>query len=149
MGIFGRVTRVFGQAHRRLEALLARYELSPASFDVLANLRRAGSPYRRTPSQLATYSMLTSGGMTGRLDKLEHQGLIVRIPAPDDRRVTYAQLTDTGMALIDRVISAHLEQEEKMLAELTEDQRQYLATCLATLERSIVSMGSMVPLDET
>lgn len=137
MGIFGRVTRVFGLAHKRLETLLAQHELSPTAFDVLANLRRAGPPYRRTPSELAAFSMLTSGGMTGRLDNLEGQGLFRRSPAPNDRRVMYAELTDTGRELIDAVIEAHLAQEEKMLAGLTAAQRQQLSEVLAQLEQSI------------
>lgn len=137
MGIFGRITRVFGLAHKRLEALLVEYDLSPTAFDVLANLRRAGAPYRRTPSELANFSMLTSGGMTGRLDSLERQGLIRRLPAPNDRRVVYAELTDVGRELIDKVVEAHLAQEEKMLAVLTREQREQLADGLASLERSI------------
>lgn len=137
MGIFGRITRVYGLAHRRLASLLQGFDLTPASFDVLANLRRAGYPYRRTPSELATFSMLTSGGMTIRLDKLEDKGLIKRVPAPNDRRVMYAELTDAGRALIDRVIGAHLEQEESMLAQLSAAQRRTLASCLATLEQTI------------
>lgn len=142
MGIFGRVTRVSALSRRRLEHLLAEHDLSPAAFDVLANLRRAGHPYRRTPSELATFSMLTSGGMTGRLDKLEHQGFITRVPATDDRRVMYAQLTSAGRDLIDRVISAHLEQEERMLAGLDARQRSQLATALAAVERSIARLES-------
>ncbi len=140
MGIFGRITRVFGLAHRRLELLLARYDLTPAAFDVLANLRRAGPPYRRTPSELASSSMLTSGGMTGRLDRLEQQGLIDRVPAPNDRRVMYAQLTAEGLELIDGVVSAHLGQEEEMLAALSGRQRQGLASALAALEASIAAL---------
>ena len=142
MGVFGRVTRVYSRAHRRLEALLAHYQLTPASFDVLANLRRAGAPYRRTPSELANSSMLTSGALTGRLDKLEQQGLIAREPAPADRRVMYAKLTDKGVALIDEVMSAHLEQEEKMLAALSPSQRRSLANSLAALEASIMATGA-------
>jgi DNA-binding MarR family transcriptional regulator len=137
MGIFGRVTRIYSLAHRRLEALLSGYDLTPASFDVLANLRRAGAPCRRTPSELASSSMLTSGGMTGRLDKLEQQGLVERIPAPADRRVMYAQRTSEGLSLIDEVVAAHLAQEEKMLAELTSAERDQLALLLGALERSI------------
>lgn len=142
MGIFGRVTRVYSLAHRRLEALLATYGLTPAAFDVLANLRRAGTPYRKTPSELASSSMLTSGGMTGRLDKLEQRGLITRLPAPSDRRVMYAQLTDEGLKLIDEVIDAHLDQEEKMLTGLSPSQRGTLAKTLAQLEQAITSMHS-------
>jgi DNA-binding MarR family transcriptional regulator len=139
MGIFGRVTRAYSRAHRRLEALLLDFDLTPASFDVLANLRRAGAPYRRTPSELATSSMLTSGALTGRLDKLERQGLIEREPAPADRRIMYARLTDKGLRLIDEVIAAHLEQEEQMLAGLSANQRRALVGSLSALEASISS----------
>lgn len=144
MGIFGRVTRVYSLAHRRLDDLLDEHELSAASFDVLANLRRAGPPYRRTPSELAASSMLTSGGMTGRLDKLEAHRLITRVPAESDRRVTHAQLTPQGVALIDKVIEVHLHQEEQMLARLGTRQRTALALALAELERSIVDGGTRV-----
>lgn len=142
MGIFGRVTRVYGRAHRRLERLLSGYDLTPASFDVLANLRRAGEPFRRTPSELASSSMLTSGALTGRLDKLEQQGLIDREPAPDDRRVMYARLTDKGVELIDVVIAEHLAQEERMLARLSARERSALGSTLAALEASIASLDA-------
>jgi DNA-binding MarR family transcriptional regulator len=148
MGVFGRITRVYSLAHRRLEALLAPYQLTPASFDVLANLRRAGPPYRRTPSELASSSMLTSGGMTGRLDKLEQHGLITRVPTRSDRRVMYAQLTDRGKELIDEVVCAHLDQEEKMLVGLSGQQRRMLASALAELEQCILAVQAPTQSDD-
>lgn len=143
MGIFGRVTRVYSRAHRRLERLLSDYDLTPASFDVLANLRRAGDPYRRTPSELASSSMLTSGALTGRLDKLEQQGLISREPAPEDRRVMYARLTEKGVELIDEVITEHLRQENRMLGGLSVRERTALSSALAALEASIASLDGV------
>lgn len=137
MGIFGRVTRVGRLTNADLTRMLAPHGLTPGSFDVLANLRRAGDPYRKTPSELAESSMLTSGGMTNRLDKLQAQGLISRRYSDHDRRVLYAELTPEGLELIDRVIELHLARERQLLEGLAPDRRALLIELLAELETSV------------
>ena len=138
IALFGRVHRVYLRYQAVLNKTFAKHDLNSASFDVLAALRRSGAPYRKTGTQLASGSLLSSAGVTFRLDRLEDAGLIERQRDQDDRRVVYSALTDTGLRVIDRTIEAHLEAEEALLQGLTAKERQQLATLLAKLERSIV-----------
>ena len=108
MAVFGRVARIAGRSAPLLAQLLERYDLTPASFDVLANLRRGGAPYRKTPTELAATSMLSSGGITFRLDRLESDGLIRRVRSEKDRRVAYAELTPLGLKRIDKVMATRV-----------------------------------------
>lgn len=137
VGVFGRLRRTSSLALRELDLFLRQYDLGPGNFDVLANLRRGGEPYRKTPSELAASTLLTTGAITGRLDVLERQGLIKRVPKPGDRRVIFAELTATGHDLIDEVFGAHLQREHRILASLTSKQREQLALGLSALERAL------------
>ncbi|MFC7758499.1 MarR family winged helix-turn-helix transcriptional regulator [Catellatospora bangladeshensis] len=80
MEVFGRVYRVAAAIGDRMEAAYQRLGIGRGEFDVLATLRRSGEPYNLSPKQLSDTLMLTTGGMTGRLDKLERAGLIARTP---------------------------------------------------------------------
>lgn len=140
MGILARIARIEAMKKSSQEKVFAKHGLSSGLFDVLAALRRSGPPYRLTPSELAATTMLTTGGMTGRLDKLEATGLIERQPDSEDRRVVFTKLTDKGLALIDRVVEEHLANEERMLTGLTRTQREQLASGLAVCEKSIAEM---------
>ncbi|XVQ13142.1 MarR family winged helix-turn-helix transcriptional regulator [Spirillospora sp. CA-255316] len=137
IGVFGRLRRVAELSRHELEGYLAPYGLTPKSFDVLANLRRGGPPYRKTPSELAESSLLSSGAMTGRLDSLEKAGLIRRSPHPGDRRVMFTELTPAGIELIDEVFALHLANEETLLEGLGRAARDEIAGALALLERTI------------
>ena len=82
----------------RMEKAYARFGISRGEFDVLATLRRSGEPYTLSPRRLSETLMLTTGGMTGRLDKLERAGLLRRSPDPHDRRGLQVTLTEQGLA---------------------------------------------------
>lgn len=145
IAVFGRLTRVYLVAQARLRSLLGDYELTPATFDVLANLRRSGAPHRKSAGDIASSSLLSTGGTSFRLDRLEERKLVRRISGTHDRRVTYVELTDEGRDLIDTVMAAHLAQEENMLAGLTADERDALALLLRNLERSLgQNVGSLL-----
>ncbi|MGW4394042.1 MarR family winged helix-turn-helix transcriptional regulator [Amycolatopsis nivea] len=137
IAIFGRVRRIADLAAGGLRAYLAPYGLTPGAFDILCNLRRAGRPYRKTPSELAASSLVTSGALTGRLDALERDGLIRRRDHRGDRRVSYAELTAAGRKLIDRVLEGHLDREEALLATLDEADRKDIERALALLENAV------------
>lgn len=137
IGVFGRLARISMARQALLTKFMATYGLSPAGFDVLANLRRSGHPHRKTPSELATSSLLSSGGITFRLDRLEAAGLIRRVPSPDDRRVMYAELTVEGLARIDELMQSHLEREHELLADMSEEEQRTLARLLSKLEASL------------
>lgn len=135
---------VFGRLHRgylRYAALIGevfeRHDINMAQFDVLTALRRSGAPYRRTAGELATIGLITTGGLTLRLDRLEKAGLITRERDADDRRVVYAQLTEVGLKLINDVAREHFTNELRMLAGLSGSERAQLAGLLSKLERSL------------
>ena len=137
IAVFGRLSRVYLVAQARLRALLAAHELTPATFDVLANLRRSGPPHRKSAGEIAASSLLSTGGTSFRLDRLEERKLVQRVTGTHDRRVIYVELTNEGRELIDVVMAAHLEQEARMLAGLSADERAALSLLLRGLERSI------------
>lgn len=139
IALFGRVHRIYLRYQAVLNRTFERHDLNSASFDVLASLRRGGSPYRKTGTQLAAGSLLSSAGVTFRLDRLEQAGLIERQRDLDDRRVVHCALTKKGLERIDRTIEDHLVAEDELLHGLTEKEREQLAKLLTKLERSITS----------
>ncbi len=143
IALFGRVHRVYLRYQAVITRVFGTYELNPASFDVLAALRRGGSPYRKSASELAKGSLLSSAGVTFRLDRLEESGLIERQRDTSDRRVVYSQLTEKGLAAIEQAITAHLDHEHRMLAGLTRAECAQLATLLAKLEASILAAADV------
>lgn len=124
-------------ARERLAPLFARFGLQAGEFDVLATLRRSGQPYALTPTALYEATMVTSGAMTNRLDRLEKAGLILRGPHPNDRRGIVVQLTEKGLALIDEAVAAHVANEHEILAGLTGAERETLAQLLEKLIGSV------------
>jgi DNA-binding MarR family transcriptional regulator len=134
MAVIGRLNEVSSLISReRLAPLFARFGLQAGEFDVLATLRRSGSPFALTPTALYEATMVTSGAMTNRLDRLEKAGLIRRMPHPQDRRGVLVQLTDEGLGLIDRAVEAHVENEHAILAALNPKERETLAGLLEKL----------------
>lgn len=133
MEVFGRIFRLARLMGDRMERAYARFGISRGEFDVLATLRRAGEPYTLGPSQLSASLMLTTGGMTGRLDKLERAGLIERISDPTDRRALRARLTERGRAVIDEAVGAGLAEQAAVLNHLPAQRRAELAELLRTL----------------
>ena len=125
-------------ARERLAPLFARFGLQAGEFDVLATLRRSGRPYALTPTALYEATMVTSGAMTNRLDRLEKAGLILRGPHPNDRRGIVVQLTEKGLTLIDEALTAHVANEHEILAGLSGAERETLAQLL---EKLIASAG--------
>jgi DNA-binding MarR family transcriptional regulator len=132
IGIVGRLSRLAREIEQRLEPVYRAHGLEPGWHDVLATLRRSGSPLR--PTDLTNATMLTSSGTTKRLDKLEQAGLIARSPDPADRRGTLISLTDRGRALIDTLTEAHLDNERRILAALGEADQRQLADLLRALQ---------------
>lgn len=121
----------------RLQTFFKEYGLQTGEFDVLATLRRSGEPYRLGPTQLFEALMVSSGGMTSRLDRLEKAGLIERSPNPEDRRGTLVSLTDAGLELMNRMLPRHVENEAKMLAALSREEQAILGELLGKLLESL------------
>ena len=138
MGIVGRLSRAARLIERRMDEDYRQHDLSAAEFDVLATLRRSGEPYRLLPTDLYRETMLSSGAMTARLDKLEARGLVARGPNPEDRRSVTVTLTDAGLQVVDRAMDTHLACEDQLISALSGAQRSALEGLLRTL---LVSLG--------
>jgi DNA-binding MarR family transcriptional regulator len=120
-------------ARDHLRPLFAAHGLQPGEFDVLATLRRAGPPHALSPTALFEATMVTSGAMTGRIDRLERAGWVTRQPDPDDRRGTLVALTPQGHELIDRLMALHVANEQRVLAGLSRAEQETLLALLAKL----------------
>lgn len=131
LGRLGIAARTVAKNH--LEPLFARHGLGRGEFDVLATLRRSGAPFALTPTRLYEATMVTSGTMTSRLDRLERNGWIRRGPDPGDRRGILVVLTEDGQRLIDEAVTAHVENERQVLSHLTRAEQEQLNGLLAKL----------------
>ena len=138
MAVLGRLNEAASLIARdRLAPLFARFGLQSGEFDVLATLRRSGAPYALTPTALYEATMVTSGAMTNRLDRLENAGLIARGPHPNDRRGIVVQLTEKGLTLIDEAVTAHVANEHQVLSGLAQAERETLSELLEKLIKSV------------
>lgn len=126
MASVGRIITVAELIGRRLAASAAEQGLDTGQGDVLFTLRRAGEPYRLSPSELVASTLVTSGTMTNRLDRLEERGLVERLPNPTDRRGMDVQLTAKGRKLVDDLIPEHVRREEEILGVLGPRERGQL-----------------------
>ncbi|MGP3686072.1 MarR family winged helix-turn-helix transcriptional regulator [Streptomyces sp. IBSNAI002] len=133
MAVFGRIYRIAKSMGDAMEQTYSRFGISRGEFDVVATLRRSGAPYTLSPRQLSATLMLTTGGMTGRLDKLEKAGLLCRKPDPHDRRGLQVTITDRGLALIDEAVTAGLEVQRAALRGLSEEETAVLTGLLRKL----------------
>lgn len=131
--IFGRLFRVVSRADAALTEGLADYDLQSGWFDLLAALRRAGKPYQLNPTQLMHATLLSSAGMTKRLDRMAGAGLLERHPDPTDRRGTLVRLTARGRKTIDAAMPVHIANEARLLATLTKNERRTLDALLRKL----------------
>ncbi|GEO80190.1 MarR family winged helix-turn-helix transcriptional regulator [Pararhodospirillum oryzae] len=118
MGVIGRLIRIREHLMEAMARVHKAHGLTPAGFDVLATLRRAGPPHALSPSALVESTLVTSGTMTHRLDRLEAAGWIERRPNPEDGRGSVVALTPAGFALIDHVIADHVAAQHRLLAAL-------------------------------
>ncbi len=117
-GVIGRLHLIGVELTERLVAVYGEFGLSEGEFDVLATLRRAGEPFERAAGELADHTLITTGGLTKRVDRLEARGLVERRVEASDARKRLVRLTPAGQDVIDRAIAAHLENEHSILEEL-------------------------------
>ncbi|MDG4797980.1 MarR family transcriptional regulator [Micromonospora sp. WMMD1082] len=128
--VIGRLHRLADHLREELIAGYRQYGLGEGEFDVLATLRRAGDPYQLAPGELAAHTMVTTGAISKRLDRLEAAGLVWRGASDRDGRGRIVGLTDAGRTLIDTAFEAHMRNEHRLLAPLTPAQRTQLADLL-------------------
>lgn len=140
MAVLSRVARLARHLDRARRTAFAEHGLEPWEFDVLTALRRAGPPYELSPGTLMAQTLVTSGTMTARVDKLEARGLVSRRRDDDDRRGMRVQLTPNGQEAVDAALDGLLRHERTLLADLSPAQRSELAGLLRIL---------LLPFDET
>ncbi|GAB3249932.1 MarR family winged helix-turn-helix transcriptional regulator [Nocardioides dilutus] len=137
LGVIGRLHRLAHALDVELRALFAEADLSDGDFDVIASLRRAGEPFALTPGELAATTMVTSGAVTKRVDRLEAQGYVTRTVSTEDGRSRTIALTDKGRELIDELFPRHVQNERRLLAGLSADEQADLARLLEKWGRTL------------
>ncbi|HZB48139.1 MAG TPA: MarR family transcriptional regulator [Mycobacteriales bacterium] len=130
LAVLSRVSRLARHLDRARRAAFAEHDLEAFEFDVLAALRRAGPPYELSPGQLLRQTLVGSGTMTNRLDRLESRGLVRRRPDPEDGRGVRVRLTTRGQARVDAAVTDLLVREKALLAALPDTDRDRLARLL-------------------
>lgn len=133
LAVFGRLFRIVHLADVKLAEGSGAYGLQSGWFDILAALRRAGSPYELHPTALMQTTLLSSGGVSKRLDRVADAGLVERRPDPDDRRATLVRLTEEGKTVIDAALVTHVRNEERLLAGLEPEKVEVLNSLLRRL----------------
>lgn len=133
MALYGRIHRISQKLGARLHRLRAEQGLGRNEFDVLAAIRRSGAPFTLSPKEIGATLMLSSGGLTGRLDKLEAAGFIERLPDPADRRGLKVRMTDRGGEVIEEAVRTGIDLQQETLAVLTDAEREQLGALLRKL----------------
>lgn len=137
MAVIGRISRAEAILDRRIAAVLAEHDLLPGEFDLLAALRRAGSPYRLTVGAMLASTMVTSGAITNRLNRLVAKGFVTRETDPNNRRSVVVTLTKPGLATVNGSLVSHVENERNLLASLSDDEQAQMISLLRKLLRGL------------
>lgn len=133
VAVFSRLSRLSRHLDLARREAFSAHGIESWEFDVLAALRRAGTPYELSPGRLLRETLVTSGTMTNRVDRLASRGFVERYPDPEDRRGVLVRLTPEGKAAVDGAFTALIEAEKAFLAGLTAKQQAELASLLRTL----------------
>jgi DNA-binding MarR family transcriptional regulator len=133
MQVLSRISRLARHLDRERRGAFAAHDLESWEFDVLAALRRQGAPYELSPGNLLRATLVTSGTMTNRVDRLEEAGLVRRRPDPQDKRGVLVTLTAAGRSRVDAALADLLAAEQALLAGLPEASRHALADLLRIL----------------
>ncbi len=133
VAVFSRISRLAHHVDRARRQAFTAHDIESWEFDVLAALRRAGAPYELSPGRLLRETLVTSGTMTNRVDRLTTRGLVERHPDPSDRRGVLVRLTPEGKDAVDGAFAALLDAERDLLTGLSGDDRAELADLLRRL----------------
>lgn len=142
MAVLGRARRITLRVRPGIEAVFARHGLDTGEFDVISTLRRAGAPWRLTPTELYRTLMISSGGLTARLNRLEAAGLIQRCEAEEDKRSLLVELTEAGRAKAEATFREDMALEKRLLAGLSAHEQEELAALLRKLALSLENVDS-------
>ena len=138
MQVLSRVSRLARHLDRARKQAFAAHDLETWEFDVLSALRRTGPPYDLSPGRLVAETLVTSGTMTNRVDRLAERGLVERHPDPHDRRGVLVRLTPSGRRTVDAALDELLDHERVILGALDTTEATRLADALRTLARQVV-----------
>ena len=133
MEVFARARRLTDLSRRWIEAAFKRHDLDTGAFDVLATLQRTGPPYELRPTDLFRELMMSSGGLTDRLDRLEGKGLVERLRSEHDQRSVVVRLTALGLRVIRKAFADDMHVENDLLTSLDDTERMQLASLLRKL----------------
>ncbi|OAR22128.1 MarR family transcriptional regulator [Streptomyces sp. ERV7] len=142
VAVVGRIMRLSRMWDKEIKDFLAQHDLDPGEFDVLATLRRSGAPYELTAGVFLKTSLVTTGAITLRVDKMDAKGLVTRVRDDADRRSVKIRLTPRGLDVVDHVLPLHLANEARLLRALSAEDHSHLA---ATLEGLLESYGDTPP----
>jgi DNA-binding MarR family transcriptional regulator len=131
--VTGRVIRLSGIFQDAYAEAFAPLGINETDYGILAPLRRAGVPFELNPTELAKQRMMTSGGMTAAVDRLERKGLVTRVPNPADRRSNLVRLTDDGLRIVDEAMVRHAAVEADLVGTLNATDRRRLTDLLRRL----------------
>ena len=132
-GVVSRIQHLEKRLLKSMEETLAEFELNYGEWVVLASLRSAGAPYRRSAGALAKILDLTSGAMTNRLDRMESAGFVVRVPDPEDRRGVQIEITDRGRQVWEEAVGVQAAKEQLVASALSSREKQQLNELLRRL----------------
>lgn len=144
LAVIGRISRLSRLIDVVLAENYARHGIEAWMFDVMATLRRSGEPFELSAGQLVKQTMVTTGAMTNRIDRMEQRGLVQRVAAADRRKVI-VRLTNAGLHLTDEVVVSHMETEQEILSSLSERQRSELGKHLKT---TLLHLGDTAEVGE-
>jgi DNA-binding MarR family transcriptional regulator len=136
MSLVGRFKRITQHLSLEMAKTFTEHGLNPASFDVLATLRRSGPPYALSPNDLLATMMVTSGTMTNRVDQLSKAGLVERMQNPNDARSVIISLTEKGFVIIDSAVTAHVATQDRLTSVFTVDEQDTINLLLKKFLRS-------------
>jgi DNA-binding MarR family transcriptional regulator len=139
--IIGRISRLSRTVDQHLKATFNLHDLEAWEYDLLAALRRSGPPYVLTAGEILASLMITSGAVTNRIDRLEQRGLVRRTKVPEDKRVVRVQLTKSGLALMERAVEDHLDNEARMLRSLSANEARQLERLLRKVQNGLDVAG--------
>ena len=139
--VLSRVSRLARHLDLARRQAFTEHGLESGEFDVLAALRRAGAPYVLSPGRLAIVTLVSSGTMTNRIDRLSDDGLVLREPDPSDGRGVLVRLTEAGRAVVDAALTDLVERERELLADLSRTDQEELAALLRIVVRPFDDMA--------
>ncbi len=132
-GIFGRIHRLSGYLMDINHKVFQSHGMIQPDFDVLATLYRSGKPYEKSPGDLLSTLLITSGTMTNRVDRLVKLGFVERLPDPEDGRGVLIRMTEKGLKALQPAIKDHLRIQEEVLSVLSKNERETLSSLLRIL----------------